>query len=619
MVVSEADFVDEKHRILAEVFGFPGFRPGQAEIIDTLLAGESALAVMPTGAGKSLCFQVPALVLGGLTVVVSPLLALMQDQVSALQLAGVRAETINSARDRSENVDVWRRAAAGEVSILYLSPERLMTERMLAALARLPVSLIAVDEAHCISQWGPAFRPEYADLVRLRGLFPDAAMVALTATADDITRRDIAEKLFGENGKIFMQGFDRPNIHLAVTFKQDWKQQMLSFLRRHEGESGIVYCLSRKKTEETAALLLANGITALPYHAGMEKWQRDGNQDRFMREDGVVMVATIAFGMGIDKPDVRFVLHTDLPGSMEAYYQEFGRAGRDGAPAQALMLYGLGDIRMRRQFIEQEGGGEDRRRQEHKRLDALLAYCEAPQCRRQPLLAYFGEEAEPCGHCDLCLDAAPAVDGTDLAQLALAAIRDTGQRFGAAHIVDVLCGANNEKVRKFNHNRLDSHGAGKARRKPEWQSILRQLVAGGYLQLDMEGYGGLAISTRGQAVLRGEEDFFYRPDAAPQPRDAGARDGRVRRGPAARPAGLQDEDLSTRDLDLLGQLKALRSRLSKERGVPAYVVFSDRSLADMALNRPASIDEFATIHGVGQAKLKKFSTPFLAVIAEHGQ
>ncbi len=618
MVVSKANFADGKHRILAEVFGFPGFRPGQVEVIDALMAGESVLTVMPTGAGKSLCFQVPALALGGLTIVVSPLLALMQDQVSALQLAGVRAETINSARDRAENVDVWRRVAAGEVSLLYLSPERLMTERMLDALSRLPVSLIAVDEAHCISQWGPAFRPEYADLVRLRGLFPGAAMVALTATADAITRRDIADKLFGETGKIFVQGFDRPNIHLAVTFKQDWKQQMLAFLRGHPGESGIIYCLSRKKTEETAALLEINGLAALPYHAGMEKWQRDANQDRFMREDAIVMVATIAFGMGIDKPDVRFVLHTDLPGSMEAYYQEFGRAGRDGMPAQALMLYGLGDIRMRRQFIEQEGGGEERRRQEHKRLDALLAYCEAPQCRRQPLLTYFGEDIEPCGNCDLCLDASPAVDGTDLAQLALAAIRDTGQRFGAAHIVDVLCGANNEKVRKFNHDRLDSHSAGKARRKPEWQSILRQLVAGSYLQLDIEGYGGLSLSARGQAVLRGEEDFFYRPDATPQPRDAGPRTQRS--ATQASPTTRTDApDLSARDIELLAKLKALRSRLSKARGVPAYVVFSDRSLADMALNRPATEDEFATIHGVGQAKLKKFAATFLAAIAEHGQ
>ncbi|MDP6872011.1 MAG: DNA helicase RecQ [Alphaproteobacteria bacterium] len=612
-VQPEIDLTDEKHRILAEVFGFSGFRPGQAETIDAVMAGESALAVMPTGAGKSLCFQVPALALGGLTIVVSPLLALMQDQVVALQLAGVRAETINSARDRSENVDVWRRVAAGEVSLLYLSPERLMTERMLAALARLPIKLIAVDEAHCISQWGPAFRPEYSDLSRLRQLFPGVPLVALTATADAVTRRDIADKLFGSGGRIFVQGFDRPNIRLDVAFKQDWKRQMLAFLRRHGGESGIVYCLSRKKTEETAILLLSEGIQALPYHAGMEKWQRDANQDRFMREDGIVMVATIAFGMGIDKPDVRFVLHTDLPGSMEAYYQEFGRAGRDGAPAQALMLYGLGDIRMRRQFIEQEGGSEERRRQEHKRLDALLAYCEAPQCRRQTLLAYFGEEQQPCGHCDLCLDAAPPVDGTDLARLALSAVRDTGQRFGAAHIVDVLYGANNEKVRKFGHDRLDSHGGGKGRGKPEWQSILRQLLAGGYLALDLDGYGGMALAARGQALLRGEEGFPYRPDAAPRAPAVRLKSGKT----SEKLAEAQEQELSARDLELLAELKTLRSSLSKARNVPAYVVFSDRSLLDMAQNRPATEDEFAQIHGVGQAKLKKFAAPFLAVISEH--
>ena len=441
-------------------------------------------------------------------------------------------------------------------------------------------------------------------------------MVALTATADEVTRRDIAGRLFGPDAKIFVQGFDRPNIQLAVTFKADWKQQTLDFVDKHQGESGIVYCLSRKKTDETAALLQANGISALPYHAGMEKWQRDGNQDRFMREDGIVMVATIAFGMGIDKPDVRYVLHTDLPGSMEAYYQEFGRAGRDGSPAQALMLYGLGDIRMRRQFIEQEGGGEDRRRQEHKRLDALLAYCEAPQCRRQTLLAYFSEDKAACGNCDLCLDTTPAVDGTHLALLALAAVRDTGQRFGASHIVDVLCGANNEKVRKFNHNRLDSHGSGKGRGKPEWQSILRQLVAGGYLELDVEGYGGMAIALRGQAILRDEETFPYRPDATPQ---AKAKGNARRATKTANPAAGEEQNLSERDLDLLGALKALRSTLSKARNVPAYVVFSDRSLADMAQQRPTSVAEFANIHGVGQAKLKKFAAQFMVVISEHNQ
>ncbi len=602
----------DRQRILNDVFGFADFRPGQAEIIDTLIAGENALAVMPTGAGKSLCFQVPALVLGGLTIVISPLVALMQDQVAALQLAGVRAETINSSKDRAENVSIWRRVAAGEVSILYLSPERLMTERMLDAMAGLPLSLIAVDEAHCISQWGPAFRPEYADLARLRTLFPSIPMIALTATADAITRRDIAEKLFGGTARIFVQGFDRPNIRLGVAFKQDWKRQMLTFLARHQCESGIIYCLSRKKTEETAAYLLANGIEALPYHAGMEKWQREANQDRFMAEDGLVMVATIAFGMGIDKPDVRFVLHTDLPGSMEAYYQEFGRAGRDGAPAEAMMLYGLGDIRMRRMFIEDEQGSEERRRQEHKRLDALLAYCEAPVCRRQTLLAYFGDEREPCGHCDLCLDAPEPVDGTELAQLALVAVRETGQRFGAAHIVDVLMGANNEKVRKFRHDRLESHGAGRPRTKGEWHSILRQLVAGGYLHLDLDGHGGLALGPRGREVLDGADRFHYRPDAAPRAKPS-ARSGSGR----GTSTGAAEAELSAHDQELLAALKALRSDLARARGVPAYVIFNDRSLLHMAHSRPATAEEFATIHGVGQAKLRKFAEPFLDLIASH--
>ena len=603
----------DKQHVLAEVFGFEDFRPGQEAVVDTVLGGEDVLAVMPTGAGKSLCFQVPALVLGGLTVVVSPLVALMQDQVAGLRLAGVAADTINSSRSREDNVAVWRRVQASETALLYLAPERLMTERMLTALSRLPVRLIAVDEAHCISQWGPAFRPEYAALGDLRQRFPGVPIAAFTATADEVTREDIRARLLAGSGQLFVSGFDRPNIRLAVSAKRETKRQLSTFMAEHKGESGIVYCLSRRKTEEMAGFLADEGYRALPYHAGMDKRERDESQDVFMTEPGVVIVATIAFGMGIDKPDVRFVLHTDLPGSMEAYYQEFGRAGRDGAPAQALMLYGLGDIRMRRQFIEQEGSGEERRRQEHKRLDALLAYCEAPQCRRQTLLAYFGEEQQPCGNCDLCLDAAPPVDGTDLARLALNAVRDTGQRFGAAHIVDVLCGANNEKVRKFGHNQLDSHGGGKGRGKPEWQSILRQLVAGGYLALDLDGYGGMALAGRGQALLRGEEDFPYRPDAAPRPVTARPKSAKT----SNRLAEAQEQELSARDLDLLAALKELRSSLSKARNVPAYVVFSDRSLLDMAQNRPTTEDEFAEIHGVGQAKLKKFAAPFLAIISEH--
>ena len=413
--------VAEARRVLDEVFGFAGFRPGQEAVIETLLAGRNALAVMPTGSGKSLCFQVPALVGGGLTVVVSPLVALMQDQVAALRLAGVAADSINSGNGRGENVAAWKRAAAGETRLLYMAPERLMTERMLAALERLPVSLFAIDEAHCVSQWGPAFRPEYAELCRLRAMFPGIPLVALTATADEVTREDIADRLFDGAVEQFVLGFDRPNIRLTVEMKRDRKRQVLGFIARHRDESGIVYCLSRRKTEETAALLAADGVRALPYHAGMETADREAHQNRFMTEPGVVIVATIAFGMGIDKADVRYVFHTDLPGSVEAYYQEIGRAGRDGGAAEAHMLYGLEDIRMRRQFIENEDAGPERLRREHKRLDALLGYCEAPECRRTALLDYFGERTGPCGNCDVCLNPSERIDGTGDAQKILSA------------------------------------------------------------------------------------------------------------------------------------------------------------------------------------------------------
>ncbi|MCZ6587578.1 MAG: ATP-dependent DNA helicase, partial [Alphaproteobacteria bacterium] len=393
-----------KQQVLKEVFGFEEFRPGQEQAIDALLAGRNVLTVMPTGSGKSLCFQVPALIRDGLTIVVSPLVALMQDQVAALHFAGVAADAINSSRDRAENVAAWQRAASGETRLLYMAPERLMTERMLAALGRLDVGLIAIDEAHCISQWGPSFRPEYQDLSRLREIFPDIPIAALTATADEVTRQDISAQIFAGNAETIVLGFDRPNIKLTVEMKASWKPQILAFIERHRGESGIVYCLSRKKTEEVAAFLADNGVVALPYHAGIDKAVRDANQNIFMTEPGVVIVATIAFGMGIDKSDVRFVFHSDLPGSLEAYYQEIGRAGRDGQPAEAHMLYGLGDIRMRRLFIEQEAAGEERKRREHRRLDAFLGYCESPSCRRSVLLGYFGEESTPCDNCDVCLD-----------------------------------------------------------------------------------------------------------------------------------------------------------------------------------------------------------------------
>ena len=597
---------NSKHEILKDIFGFDDFRPGQEEAVDALLAGRSVLTVMPTGSGKSLCYQVPALVLGGLTLVVSPLVALMQDQVSALRLAGVAADTINSSKERAENVAAWRRAAAGQTRLLYLAPERLMTEQMLAALAKLDVRLIAIDEAHCISQWGPAFRPEYEALSRLRRIFPNIPIAALTATADEATRADIAARLFAGRVDTFVLGFDRPNIKLTVEPKQDTKRQLLAFVKKRAHQSGIVYCLSRKKTGETAAFLSDHGIRALPYHAGMSKEARDANQNSFMTEPYMVMVATIAFGMGIDKADVRFVFHADLPGSLEAYYQELGRAGRDGEPAEAHMLFGLGDIRMRRIFIEQENSDEDRKRREHQRLNALLGYCEAPCCRRQILLAYFGEISQPCGNCDTCLDSVALLDGTKEAREILAAIQSTGERFGAAHIIDVLQGIETEKVVANGHNRRPAFGVGAARKKEEWQSLIRQLVASGFLNLEIANYGGLSILDKGRALLRGEASFRFRP--APSRHVTGRK--------AQRDQDLVDAATAEQS-SLLASLKKLRLTLAKQRQVPAYLIFSDRTLLDMAKRCPRNMNEFAEVNGVGASKLKDFAESFLHAIRAH--
>ncbi|MGF1623934.1 MAG: DNA helicase RecQ [Alphaproteobacteria bacterium] len=596
---------DLKRQLLKHVFGFDGFRPGQEPVVDALLAGRDVLTVMPTGFGKSLCYQLPALALGGLAIVVSPLVALMHDQVAALRLAGVAAETINSSRDREQNVAAWKRAVAGEVRLLYLAPERLMTARMLDALARLPVRLIAVDEAHCISQWGPSFRKEYEALGELRARFPGVPIAALTATADAVTRQDIAARLFGGRVEEHVLGFDRPNLKLAVEPKRNGPKQLLAFVRRHPGASGIVYCLSRKKTEDVAGQLTDNGIRALPYHAGMDKADRDANQNAFMTEPGLVMVATIAFGMGIDKPDIRYVFHTDLPGSPEAYYQEIGRAGRDGAPAEAHMLYGLDDIRMRRMFIDQEDSSQERKRREHKRLDALIAYCESPTCRRQGLLAYFGEESGPCGNCDVCLDPLPMTDGTQEAQKILSAVIRTGQRYGAVHVTDVLTGAVTDKVAAAGHDRLPTFGVGAERPKQHWHSLIRQMVAAGLLRLDIQGYGGLAATEAGQALVHGEGIFRFREDTM-RPLDRTERKARRQ---------AEAPDLSESGNALLDRLKALRLKLAKARAVPAYVIFSDRSLIEMAERRPHSEAEFARISGVGAAKLRDFAAPFLALIA----
>lgn len=596
-------FSESPHQVLERIFGFSGFRPGQETVIKTLLSGKNVLVVMPTGSGKSLCFQVPALIKSGFTVVVSPLIALMQDQVAALRLYGVAADAINSANSENENVAAWRRVVSGECRILYMAPERLMTERMLAALARLPVSMFVIDEAHCISQWGPAFRPEYEALCQLPVQFPDIPIAALTATADNVTRSDIVKRLFGGNVEQFVLGFDRPNIQLAVEIKQNWMSQLTDFVALREGESGIVYCLSRRKTEEIANLLSTKGVRALPYHAGMTKEDRELHQNIFMTDPGVVIVATIAFGMGIDKADIRYVFHTDLPGSIEAYYQEIGRAGRDGNAAVAHMLYGLSDIRTRRIFIEEEDAGPDRRRREHKRLDALLGYCEAPICRRVRLLGYFGENINSCGNCDVCLNPTERFDGTEEALKIMSAIFRSGQRFGAAHIVDILRGSSTEKIRRHDHQRLRTFGVGKSRNKSEWQSLIRQMVASGHLQLDIAGYGGLKITSKGRALLRGEGEFLYRQDTLGRPSRTTAQE-------------LKQHDIPLTDdqIKLLDSLKKLRLKIAKEKGVPAFVVFHDRTLIDMVCRCPRTTAEFSQVDGVGAAKLEQFSEPFLATI-----
>lgn len=596
----------DAHRVLREVFGYESFRPGQTPVIEAVLAGRNVLAVMPTGAGKSLCFQVPALVRGGLTLVVSPLVALMQDQVAALRLAGVQAETINSSRSREDNVASWRRVASGEAPILYLAPERLMTERMIAALQRLPVQLIAVDEAHCISQWGPSFRPEYEALSGLRHHFPQIPIIALTATADETTRADIARRLYDGQGEQFVTSFDRPNINLTVEMKQEWKKQLLQFLESHREDSGIVYCLSRKKADETAAFLAEKGYRALPYHAGMEMGARNRHQDIFLTDPATIIVATIAFGMGIDKPDVRFVFHTDIPGSLEAYYQEIGRAGRDGAPADAFMLYGLDDIRLRRRFIAESTAEDDHKRREHKRLDTLIGFCEAPECRRQTLLAYFGEQTAPCSNCDVCQNPIELTDGTREALLAIGAVEATGERYGAAHIIDILMGHHSEKITGAGHDALPMFASGAALKKDPWRAIIRQLVSAGFMEIDIGGFGSLRLTDRGMRLARGEGTFRYRPAIAKKM-------SRERQRPST-----DEPDFTSSQAALFATLKRLRLTLAQARGVPPYVIFSDKSLADMARHRPSNRAEFAEMHGVGQAKLKDLGDIFIKTIKESG-
>lgn len=587
-------------QLLESVFGLPAFRPGQREIVDRLLNGTHTLSVMPTGAGKSICYQVPALIAEGLTVVVSPLVALMDDQVAGLHANGVAAACIHSNRSRDDNVADWRKVQDGSIKLLYLSPERLMTERMLVALQALNPAMFVVDEAHCISKWGFSFRPEYESLSNLRARFPNATLSAFTATADTATQQDIASKLFGGDGDIVVRGFDRPNLRLAVTPKTDWRKQILEFIEPRRERSGIIYCLSRRLTEEVAAMLKEKGYLALPYHAGLPQDVRRENQEIFMAEDATIMVATIAFGMGIDKPDIRYVFHLNLPGSVEAYYQEIGRAGRDGNPADVHMLYGLDDIRMRRQFIAQDDGNEDHKRREHKRLDTLLTYGEAITCRRVALLTYFGETTEPCGNCDICDDPPTLIDGTKEAQMLLSAVVRTGEMFGAAHIVDVLRGSASEKIFARGHDKLSVYGKGQDRPKNFWTAFIRQVVASGFLSIDVEGYGGLHLTDKAQAILKGKTSFKYRN--IPKTKTA------------SRKSRIVEVEMDDIDAELFADLKALRRDLAQHRKVPAYVVFSDATLRDMCLMKPADKATLALVNGVGPKKLKDFGDIFLNAI-----
>ena len=592
--------------ILKTVYGYDAFRGPQARIVDHVIAGNDAFVLMPTGGGKSLCYQIPAIVRPGMGLVVSPLLALMADQVAALRQAGVRAAALNSDLPPDERRALWRDIYNGDLDLLYVAPETLLREAVLERLGRARLSLVAIDEAHCLSQWGHDFRPSYRQLDALVRQFPDIPRMALTATADEPTRAEILSHLDIADNCAFIAGFDRPNIRYAIEEKDNPRAQLKAFLKRHEGESGIVYCLSKRKTEETAAWLCEQGYDALAYHAGMDKTAREANQMRFQRGEAVVMVATIAFGMGIDKPDVRFVAHIDLPGSIEAYYQETGRAGRDGLPSDTLMLYGPDDIALRSRFIEQSDAPDQRKRMERQKLDALLGLAETAGCRRQVLLSYFGDHSEPCGNCDTCAEPPELFDGTIAAQKALSCIYRTGERFGQAYIVDVLLGVENERIAQFGHDRLSTFGIGTEHDNRAWRAILRQLIALRLIDVDLAGHGGLSIASAGRDFLRDKPTLMLRVPAPP----------RARRSKTARSAA--PSAVTEADHDLFEALRRKRTELARAQNVPPYVIFHDKTLIELAATRPASRTAMAKVPGIGDAKLERYGEAFLAVIAGHG-
>jgi ATP-dependent DNA helicase RecQ len=587
-------------KVLEEVFGYPAFRGHQAEVIEHVAGGGDAVVLMPTGSGKSLCYQIPALLREGVGVVVSPLIALMQDQVAALAELGVRAAFLNSTLSGAEAAEVERRTRRGELDLLYVAPERLLMPRCLELLAESRLALFAVDEAHCVSQWGHDFRPEYLQLDILRSRFPGVPRIALTATADAQTREEILARLQLGDARVFVSSFDRPNIRYRIVEKDDARRQLVEFIRaEHAGEAGIVYCLSRKKVDETAAALQSQNVAALAYHAGMEADSRRRHQERFQREDGIVMVATIAFGMGIDKPDVRFVAHLDLPKSVEGYYQETGRAGRDGLPADAWMAYGLQDLVQLRRMIDESQAGEAQKRIQAAKLDAMLGLCETAECRRVRLLGYFGEAAAPCGNCDTCLDPPATFDGALAAQQLLSCVYRTGQRFGAMHVIDVLRGESTDKVAQRGHDKLSTFGIGRERGAREWRAIVRQCIALGLLEVDHEAYGALRLAGESRAVLKGERSVSLRAWREPKR--------------AARTRGAQ-ETLAGPALELFERLRAWRAEAARRHGVPAYVIFHDATLRDVARLRPGSLEALRGISGIGAKKLEAYGEDIVGLV-----
>ncbi|MDM8546061.1 DNA helicase RecQ [Candidatus Venteria ishoeyi] len=591
--------------LLNQIFGYHQFRGDQAEIIDHIISGNDALVLMPTGGGKSLCYQLPALLRPGIAIVISPLIALMQDQVTALLQLGIRAACLNSSLNYEETQQVSRQLRSGELDLLYIAPERLMTERFLAFLEQTQVALFAIDEAHCVSQWGHDFRPEYAQLSILHERYPQIPRIALTATADGPTRREIMTRLQLETAQHFVSGFDRPNIHYRVIDKNQPRQQALEFIRQeHQEDAGIIYCLSRKKVDDTALWLQQQGLNALPYHAGMPAATRKLHQHRFIHEEGLIIVATIAFGMGIDKPNVRFVIHLDLPKSIEAYYQETGRAGRDGLPANALLTYGPEDVVMLQKFIHSSDADEQHKRLELHKLDALLGFCEMTTCRRQGLLAYFEDHLpEPCNNCDTCLEPPETWDATEAAQQALSCIYRTGQRFGMSYLIDVLRGKSNDRIRNFGHEQLKVFGIGKERPATQWRNLYRQLVAQGLASVDIEGYGGLFLTDAARPILRGEETLLLRK----------LRPTKKQKADKRKSASLFEGT----DLVLWEQLRSKRLELANAQDVPPYVIFHDATLVEMVCHCPTTDAELTQLSGVGSAKLKRYGPAFLEVIENH--